>query len=259
MPGGGGEWQRRIERANRAVTMGRLSASIAHEVNQPLSGIITNASTCLRLLAADSPDIAGAAETARRMIRDAERASDIIRRLRALFSKAKIASELVDLNEVSREAISLSLRELQSGRVILQLEFADGLPFVEGDRLQLQEVLLNLIRNASDAMSSIEDRPRQLAIRTAKAEPDSVLVAVQDSGPGPDPAYLERLFDAFFTTKPGGLGMGLAVCRTIIEAHGGKLWATIAVPHGAIFQFSLPAEAGEPRRSSAHSTNRREK
>lgn len=259
MPGAGGERQRGVERANRMLAVGRLSASIAHEVNQPLSGIITNASTCLRLLTADPADVAGAAETARRMIRDAERASDIIRRLRALFSMARISSELVDLNEACREAISLSRRELQRGRVLLRSEFADDLPLVEGDRLQLQEVLVNLVRNAAYAMASVEDRPRQLIITTAEAEPDGVLVTVQDSGPGPDPTNLGRLFDAFFTTKPGGLGMGLAVCRTIIEAHGGKLWATTVAPHGAMFQFSLPAKAGEPRRSSARSANRRER
>jgi signal transduction histidine kinase len=258
MPSGDGERQLRVERANRAVAIRQLSASIAHEISQPLSGIITNAGTCLRLLAGDPPNVAGAAETARLMIRDANRASGIIRRLRALFSTGRMHSEVVDLNEASREAISLSLRELQSGRVLLQLEFADDLPFVEGDRLQLQEVLLNLIRNASDAMRSVEDRSRQLTMRTAKTEADSVLVTVQDTGPGLDPANLEHLFEAFFTTKPGGLGMGLAVCRTIIEAHGGKLWATVAVPQGAIFQFRLPAKADAPSRSTARSTNRRE-
>jgi signal transduction histidine kinase len=143
--------------------------------------------------------------------------------------------------------ISLALRELESSQVILRSEFAEDLPLVQGDRIQLQQVILNLIRNASDAMRDIDDRQRDLAIKTAKTEPDGLLVTIQDSGPGIDPTKLDRIFDTFYTTKPDGLGMGLSVCRTIVEAHGGKLWATAAGPHGAIFQFTLPVTGDDPR------------
>jgi PAS domain S-box-containing protein len=237
------EIQIELAHVNRVVTIGQLSASIAHEVNQPLSGIVTNASTCLRMLTADSPNVAGALQTARRMIRDANRASDIIARLRALFTKKETPTELVDLNEAVREVISLSLRELQSQGVSVRSELVDHLPAVKGDRIQLQQVLLNLIRNGVDAMGAIVDGPRQLAVRTALAQPDGVLIAVQDTGPGIAQENLARIFDAFYTTKPGGLGMGLSICQTIIEAHGGRLWAETAGSRGALFQLTLPAAA----------------
>jgi C4-dicarboxylate-specific signal transduction histidine kinase len=239
--------QMQLAHVNRVTTVGQLSASIAHEINQPLSGILTNASTCLRMLTADPPNVSGAQETARRSIRDANRAEDIISRLRALFVKKHVQIDLVDINDASREVISLALRELESSQVILRSEFAEDLPLVQGDRIQLQQVILNLIRNASDAMRDIDDRQRDLAIKTAKTEPDGLLVAIQDSGPGIDPTKLDRIFDTFYTTKPDGLGMGLSVCRTIVEAHGGKLWATAAGPHGAIFQFTLPVTGDDPR------------
>jgi len=228
----------------RVMSLGALTASIAHEVNQPLSGIITNASTCMRMLGAESPNLDGARETTRRTIRDANRAAEIISRLRALFAKRKMSTEMVDLNEASREVISLSLRELQNNRVTLRSEFADDLPFIQCDRIQIQQVLLNLIRNAAEAMCDVDGRPRQLVIRTAKAGSESVVVAVEDSGTGIDAANLDRVFDAFYTTKTNGLGIGLSVCRTIVETHGGKLWATAAAPHGAIFQFTLPGAGG---------------
>jgi signal transduction histidine kinase len=193
------------------------------------------------MLAADPPNIAGALETARRAVRDANRASDIITRLRSLFAKKETSNELVNVNEVSKEIISLLQREFQNSGVIVRTEFTDNLPMVKGDRVQLQQVVLNLIRNGMDAMSTVDDRPRQLIITTAEAEPDNILVAVQDSGTGIDPTMLERVFDAFFTTKPDGLGMGLSICRTIIETHGGNLWATTTAPCGTILQFTLPA------------------
>jgi PAS domain S-box-containing protein len=235
------EVQMELAHVNRVATIGQLSASIAHEVNQPLSGIVTNASTLARMLTADPPNVAGASETARRMIRDANRAADIITRLRALFAKKEASNDLVNLNEASNEIISLSQREFQSGGVVVRSEFADNLPPVKGDRVQLQQVLLNLVRNGLDAMSSVDNRQRELIITTAEAEPDNISVAVQDSGPGVDPANLERIFEAFYTTKPDGLGIGLSICRNIIEAHGGKLWATTAAPQGTILQFTLPA------------------
>jgi predicted ATPase/signal transduction histidine kinase len=232
--------QMQLAHVNRMTALGQLSASIAHEINQPLSGIHTNANTCLRMLAADPPNVSGAQETARRSIRDAKRAADIISRLRALFAKKQVRIDPVDLNDASREVISLATRDLESNQVILRSEFAGDVPLIHGDRVQLQQVILNLMRNASDAMRDINVRQRELVITTAKAEPNGVFFSIQDSGPGIDPAKLDRIFDAFYTTKPDGLGMGLSVCRTIVEAHGGKLWATAADPHGAIFQFTLP-------------------
>ncbi len=232
-----------LAHANRVATLGQLSASIAHEINQPLSGIITNASTGLRMLAADPPNVEGARETARRTIRDGNRAHEVIKRLRALFSKKDLTIESVDLNEATREVIALSLSEFQRDGVIWQAEIADDLPRVRCDRVQLQQVILNLLRNALDAMSAVDDRPKRLIIRTAISEPDCVTLSVQDSGRGVRPANLERIFDAFYSTKSGGLGMGLSVCRAIVEAHSGKLWATTGAPHGAIFQLTLPVSA----------------
>ena len=237
------EAQMELAHVNRVATIGQLSASIAHEVNQPLSGIVTNASTLARMLAADPPNVAGALETARRAVRDANRASDIIARLRALFAKKETSNDLVDVNEASNEIISLSQREFQSSGVVVRAEFTENLLPVKGDRVQLQQVLLNLIRNGLDAMSTVDHHQRQLTITTAKADPDNISVAVRDSGPGVAPENLERIFDAFYTTKPEGLGMGLSICRTIIEAHGGRLWATAANPQGTILQFTLPTAA----------------
>lgn len=231
-----------LARAQRVVTLGQLSASITHEISQPLSGIEINASTCLLMLAANPPNVAGAQETARRAIRDANRAGEIVSRLRALFARRTTSTEVMNLNEAVREVISLLRGELQKDRINLQSELAENLPIVRGDRIQLQQVLLNLIQNAADAMRGVDDRARQLVVTTSKMEPGSVLVAVRDTGPGIHPANLERVFDAFYTTKTGGLGMGLAVCRTIIGAHRGRLWATAAAPHGAVFQFTLPIE-----------------
>ncbi|HUZ97645.1 MAG TPA: ATP-binding protein, partial [Edaphobacter sp.] len=224
----------------RVTSLGALTASIAHEVNQPLSGIVTNASTCLRMLAADPPNIDGARETARRTIRDGNRASEVITRLRALFSKEDITTERVDLNEATQEVIALSLGELQGNRVLLRSELANHLPPVVGDRVQLQQVILNLLRNALDAMSAVEDRPRQLVIRTEQDESDSVRLTMQDTGIGIDSQNLDRLFDAFYTTKSAGMGMGLSVCRSIIERHRGHLWAALNDGPGATFSFSIP-------------------
>jgi C4-dicarboxylate-specific signal transduction histidine kinase len=228
------------------ATLGALTASIAHEVNQPLAGIITNASTCLRMLAADPPNVEGARETARRTIRDGHRASDVITRLRALFGRKGAATEPVDLNEAAREVIALSLSELQGSRVILRSELAADLPPVTGDRIQLQQVIMNLLRNASDAMSGVEDRPRQLLIRTERGEGERVRLSVRDAGVGLDPQNADRLFQAFYTTKDDGMGIGLSVSRSIIESHQGRLWAEPNDGPGATFSFSIPhaSEAG---------------
>jgi len=217
-----------------------LTASIAHEVSQPLSGIITNASTCLRMLAADPPNVDGARETARRTIRDGNRASEVVTRLRALFSKKEATIESVDLNEATREVIALSLSELQRNRVILRTELASDLPVVKGDRVQLQQVILNLLRNASEALSAVDDRPRQLLISTERDEGDRVRLTVQDAGVGFDPQAAERLFEAFYTTKNEGMGMGLSVSRSIIESHHGRLWAAPNDGPGATLSFSIP-------------------
>lgn len=237
----------------RVTTLGVLTASIAHEVNQPLSGIITNAGTCLRMLAADPPNLDGARETARRTIRDGNRASDVIQRLRVLFGKQDATAETLDLNEATREVITLSLRRLQRNRVVLQPELADDLPPVTGDRVQLQQVILNLLRNATDAMSGVEDRPRQLVIRTERDEGGRVCLTVRDVGTGVRPEDLDRLFEAFYTTKSDGMGIGLSVSRSIIERHHGRLWAAPNDGPGATFSFSIPCE---PKAATAEQEKR---
>ncbi len=224
----------------RVMSLGALTASIAHEVNQPLSGIITNASTCLRMLGADPPQVEGARETARRTIRDGNRMSEVIARLRALFSKKEPTTESVNLNDAVLEVIALSILELQKNRVVLCPELADDLPLITGDRVQLQQVILNLLRNGSDAMCTVEDRPRQLVIRTERDNGDRVRLTVQDAGIGFDPQAADRLFDAFYTTKCDGMGIGLSVSRSIIERHHGRLWATLNEGPGAAFSFSIP-------------------
>jgi len=222
------------------TSLATLTASIAHEVNQPLSGIVTNAGTCLRMLTLDPPNVDGARETARRTIRDGNRASDVITRLRALFSKKHTLAERVHLNDAAREVIALSLSELQRNRVIVRSELADDLPLVTGDRVQLQQVILNLLRNASDAMNTVHDRPRELLIRTERDEGDRVLLSVKDAGVGFDPQTADRLFETFYTTKIDGMGVGLYVSRSIIESHQGRLWATLNNGPGATFSFFIP-------------------
>ena len=224
----------------RVTSLTTLTASIAHEVNQPLSGIVTNASTCLRMLDANPPDIDGARETARRTIRDGHRASDVITRLRALFSKKEFTLEPLDLNEATREVIALSLSELQRNRVIVQSELAGDLPSITGDRVQLQQVVLNLLRNASDAMAGVDDRPRQLLIRTEREGGNGVRVTVRDAGVGIERQGMDKLFDAFYTTKSGGMGIGLSVSRSIVERHHGRLWVEPNDGPGATFAFSIP-------------------
>jgi signal transduction histidine kinase len=195
------------------------------------------------MLAGDPPDVDGASETARRTIRDGHRASDVIARLRTLFSKGDATTESVHLNEATREVIALSGSELQRSQVILRTDLADDLPPITGDRVQLQQVILNLLLNASEAMSGIDDRPRELAIRTERDEGDRVRLTVQDVGPGLDPQGLEKIFDAFYTTKNGGMGIGLSVSRSIIESHRGQIWALPNEGPGATFSFSLPCTA----------------
>ncbi|HEY6158826.1 MAG TPA: ATP-binding protein [Gemmatimonadales bacterium] len=229
-----------LARVSRVTSLGVLTASIAHEVNQPLSGIITNASTCLRMLEGDSPNVEGARETVRRTIRDANRASEVIARLRALFGNRETTIESVDLNDATREVIALLLGELQRNQVIVRSELADDLPLVTGDRVQLQQVILNLLRNASEAMSDVDDRPRELVIRTAPDEGDRVRLTVQDAGVGFEQHAVDKIFEMFYTTKSGGMGIGLSVSRSIIDRHHGQLWAATNDGPGATFAFSVP-------------------
>jgi PAS domain S-box-containing protein len=224
----------------RVMSLGALTASIAHEVNQPLSGIITNASTCVKMLDGDPPNVDGARETAKRTIRDGRRAADVITRLRALFSKKEAAAEMVDLNEATREVIALSLSELERNSVITRTELADELPFVRGDRVQLQQVIINLLRNGSDAMSSIEDRPRELLFKTELDDSDCVRLSVRDAGTGFGAQTPDQLFRSFYTTKADGMGIGLSVSRSIIENHRGRLWAAPNDGPGVTFSFSIP-------------------
>lgn len=224
----------------RVTSLGILTASIAHEVNQPLSGIVTNASTCLRMLSADPPNVDGARETARRTIRDGNRASEVITRLRALFSKTDASIEAVDLNDAVQEVIALSLRDIQRSRVVLRSELAHNLPSITGDRVQLQQVILNLLRNALEAMSTVDDRPRELLIRTEKDQSDQVRLSVKDAGTGFNPKAADELFEAFYTTKNDGMGIGLSISRSIIDAHHGRLWAAANEGPGATFSFAVP-------------------
>jgi len=235
----------------RVTTLNALTASIAHEINQPLASLVTNASICLRRLNADPPNVDGARETVQRAIRDANRTSDVITRLRALFSKKEFTLETLDLNELIREVIALSLSDLQRNQVILRSELVEDLPPIIGDRVQLQQVALNLLRNASDAMVGVEDRPRQLLVRTEREEDDRVRLSVQDAGCGVNPQDFERLFEAFYTTKSGGMGIGLSLSRSIIERHQGRLWAEPNDGPGTTFSFSIPCGPASAKDAAA--------
>jgi len=235
------ETRSELAKVMRSTSLGVLTASIAHEINQPLSGIVTNASTCLRMLSADPPNVDGARETARRTIRDGNRASDVVTRLRTLYSKKDMSLEPMDLNHATREVISLSVGELERNRVIVRSELPSDLPLINGDRVQLQQVILNLVRNASDAMRTVDDRPRDLLIRTRREGQDHVCLTVQDAGSGFATEDEGKLFEAFYTTKEDGMGIGLSVSRSIIEAHHGRLWAVANEGPGSTFCFSIPA------------------
>ncbi len=235
----------------RVATLNAMTASIAHEVNQPLSGILTNASTSLRMLAADPPNLAGAAETARRTIRDANRAAEVIRRLRAMFSTKAPTMERVDLNDAAREVIALSAAELKATGAIVETDLAHDLPAVRADRVQLQQVILNLLLNAADAMAEVDNRARKILLQTRLHDGADVELAVRDSGVGVDPHTVEKLFEAFHTTKAKGMGVGLSICRSIVESHGGRLWAAPNDGPGATFSFRLPLTPWEQAEPSA--------
>jgi C4-dicarboxylate-specific signal transduction histidine kinase len=235
------EAQMELAHANRVATMGQLTASIAHEVNQPIAGAVTNAQAALRWLSARPPDLEEVRQALGRIVKDANRAGDVIGRIRELIKKAPPRKDRVDMNEAIREVVEITRGEAAKNGASVQTALGEGLPLIEGDRVQLQQVVLNLIINAVQAMGTVEDGPRELSITTTQADPEGVLVAVKDSGPGVAPADLKQLFAAFYTTKPGGLGMGLSICRSIIEAHGGRLWATANLPQGVIFNFTVSA------------------
>jgi PAS domain S-box-containing protein len=232
--------QAELAHAARALTLGEMTTSIAHEVNQPLGAIVANGQACLRLLARDARDLKEVREAVGGMISDAMRASEVIKRIRALLKKNAPEKAPLDINETIQEVIAFAAGGLGKNQVLLRTELEADLPPVLGDRIELQQVLLNLILNGCEAMSRVGWRQRELLINSRKSESDEVMVAVRDSGVGIDPPAAERLFDAFFTTKEGGLGLGLSISRTIIEAHGGRLWASSNEDHGATVQFTLP-------------------
>jgi signal transduction histidine kinase len=235
--------QGELTHVTRVMTLGELTASIAHEVNQPLAAIVTNGNATLRWLGGATPNLAEARQAVERIIKDSYRASAVISRIRTLVKKAPPRSDLVDLNEVIVEVFALAQNEARRNRVSLKQQLKQDLPHVRGDRVQLQQVILNLIINGLEAIAKSKNGTRELSVMSDRDADDNVVIAVSDSGEGLEATNLERVFDAFFTTKPDGMGMGLAISRTIIESHGGRLWATSNSPHGAVFQFTLPTNA----------------
>ena len=234
------EVQLELAHVNRVTTMGQLAASIAHEVNQPIAGMVTNADAALRWLDGQPPDLEKVRYSLDEIIKDGNRAGDVIGRIRALIKKVPPRKDGLEINEAILEVVALTHGEAVKNSVSLQTQLADGLPLIQADRVQLQQVILNLIINAIEAMRDVGEKERELLI-SSRNEPDGVSVEVRDSGPGFAPAALERVFEAFYTTKPDGLGLGLSICRSIIEAHNGRLWASPNVPRGAVFGFIAPA------------------
>jgi PAS domain S-box-containing protein len=234
------EVQMELAHANRVATMGQLTASITHEVKQPIGAAVASAQAALRFLARRPPKLSKVRETLEAIVETGHRTGEVVDRIRALIKKAPTRNERLEINKTILEVIELIRGEAIRNGTSVRLDLAENLPLVEGDRVQLQQVILNLGINAVEAMSATDDRERELLIRTRKTEPFSALIEVRDSGPGLTPETLEHLFDAFYSTKPSGLGMGLSICRSIIEAHRGRLWATNVSPQGATFQFTLP-------------------
>lgn len=239
-----------LAQVSRVMTLGELTASIAHEVNQPLTAITTNANASLRWLDGETPDLDEARQAMERIVKEGHRAGEVVHRVRALVKKGPPVRLEIRLNEVIHEVSSLVLHELMRKNVSLRLEQANELPVVSGDRVQIQQVVLNLVMNAIEAMDPVTDRAKELIVRTLVHGPEEIKVEVKDTGIGFDPKEVDRLFTAFYTTKPEGMGMGLSISRSIIEAHGGRLWAAAHLPYGAVFQFTLPVgRAGEPGRT----------
>jgi C4-dicarboxylate-specific signal transduction histidine kinase len=235
------EAQVQLAHLDRLATVGQLAASIVHEVKQPIGATVNYAWAALRFLDSRPPDLGEVRQALADIVKTSNRASDIIDRIRDLIKKAPPRRDRLEINGAIREVIELARGEAVKNGISVQAELVDGLPLVEGDRVELQQVILNLIINAVEALTGTSQGSRELLITTSQAEPNGVLVSVKDSGPGLASANLERAFDPFYTTKPSGLGMGLSICRSIIEGHGGRLWASANVPRGAVFQFTLPA------------------
>jgi PAS domain S-box-containing protein len=238
------ETQMELAHVNRVTTMGQLTASIAHEVKQPIAAAVTNASAGLRWLAARPPNLNKVRDTLNGIIEAGNQASEVVDRIRGLSKKVPACRALLDVNEMILQTIALTRGEMQRRCILLQTELAKDLPSVVGDRVQLQQLILNLIMNAIEAMSEVSEGSRTLLIGSRADIPGGVIVTVKDSGPGLKPECLDHLFEPFYTTKPGGMGMGLSICRSIAEAHGGRLWASTNAPGGAVFQFTL--SQGDP-------------
>lgn len=247
------EAQMELAHANRVTTMGQLSATIVHEISQPIAAAVINGGAALRWLGSQPPNLAEVRQALGRILESGNRAIDVLGRIRGLMKREPPRKEGLEINKVILEIIELAKGEVEKNSVSVRTQLAESLPLIEGDRVQLQQVILNLIINAVEAMSDVHAESRELLIRTRQAEPDAVLVAVQDTGPVLAQANLERVFEAFYTTKPGGLGMGLSICRSIIEAHGGRLWLSPNVPRGAVFEFTLPTH---PETASSASEGR---
>jgi PAS domain S-box-containing protein len=236
--------QMELAHANRVAAMGQLSASIAHEVNQPIGAAITNASVGLHWLGVSPPDLENVRQAVGRTVRNLNRAGEVLERIHGFVKKAPPRKESLAINEAIHEVIGLVRSEVVKNGISLGMRLAEDLPLIEGDRVQLQQVILNLIVNAIEAMTGVREGARDLLITTSRAESEGILVEVRDSGPGLSSTAFERVFEAFYSTKPRGLGMGLSICHSIIDAHGGRLWASANVPQGAIFQFVVPAHPG---------------
>jgi PAS domain S-box-containing protein len=235
------EAQAELAHVTRVMTLGELTVSIAHEVNQPLAGVVANAEACLGWLDRKSPNLDRARRSVEWIIEDSNRAAEVIRRVRALATKTDTQKAPLDINHAVNEAIALVRRELLSHRVSLRVQFSRELPAVLADRTQLQQVIINLVMNGIEAMQPVTDRPRELVIQSHQDEAQQVQVTVKDCGVGISAGNADRLFNAFFTTKSSGMGMGLSICRSIVAAHGGRLWAEPNLPHGATFHFTLPS------------------
>jgi len=229
-----------LAHANRVATMGQLTASIAHEVKQPIAATVTNAEAALRWLSAPRPDLDEVRDALGRIVRDGDRAGAVVSRIHALVKGVPRRNERVEINAAIREVVELTRSEAMKKGVVVHTDLGADLPLVQGDRVELQQVILNLFLNAIEAMNTTSEGSRELLVTKGNYETDEVLVAVRDSGPGLAPATLENLFKAFHTTKPNGLGLGLSICRSIVEGHGGRLWASANLPRGAVFQFTLP-------------------
>jgi len=251
------EAQAELARVSRVTTMGELTASLAHEVNQPIAAAVTNANTCLRWLTRDRPDVEEARAAAMRIVKDGTRAAEIVKRIRLLFKKSTPQRELVDVNEAVREMIVLLRSEATRYKITVRMELAADLPRIMGDRVQLQQVLMNLIVNSIDAMKEV-DGTRELAVKSQRTKKEEVLVSVCDTGVGLPPQQADQIFNAFFTTKAHGTGMGLRISRSIVESHGGRLWAADNSPHGASFHFALPTKIEASRHLDGSNASHRD-